>query len=280
MNRARVVAVLAALIASQAQAARSPPVVAPEPTVEDAKPGYWFYKKEPEPEEEAATEESPKQKPMTAPPSEQALLAMPVKQVEKMIEDYREYALFTMQPQHVTWYYQMVDFARRRSRAFMNVSEVVMLGNPTLNMNSVYPTNAPGTNARVAQREATITSRLRSEQSNAALVMLTSRGCGFCEAQRGILKYFRDKYGWQIREVDIAEHPEAVTRFGTTTTPSTFLIVKGISDWQPIAVGVESLPKVEENTYRGIRLLRGETSPQQWTTNEYEDGGLLDPQRK
>lgn len=251
------------------------------PADKEVRRGYWFYKKpkEPEPAEDSPVE-AQAMKPMTAPPKEADLLKLPPKQVEKMIEDYREYALYTMEPENVRWYYEMVDFARRRARAFMNVTEVVMLNNSTLNMNTEYPVNAPGSNARIARRESTISTRLNQEGRNAALIMLTSKGCGYCEAQRGILKFFQQKYGWMVREVDIQEHPEAVTRFGTTSTPSVFLIVKESQDWMPVAVGVEALPKIEENSYRALRMLRGETTAQQWTTNEYEDGGLLDPQRK
>ena len=36
-------------------------------------------------------------------------------------EDYRQYALWKLTPEHVTWYYGLQDFARRRSRAFMDV---------------------------------------------------------------------------------------------------------------------------------------------------------------
>ena len=275
---------------STAKVSMAKPAAAAQPAAadKDNKPGYWFYKKPPPPpedeekaEEEKQQEEAVKFMPdLAAPPPESELLKMPPKQVEKMIEDYREYALYTMEPEKVRWYYEMIDFARRRSRAFMNVTEVVMLSSPKLNMNTEYPTNAPGSTARQQRRESTVTQRLAYEGRNAALIMLTSQGCGFCEAQRGILKFFQQKYGWAIREVDINEHPEAVTRFGTASTPSVFLIVKESQDFMPVAVGVESLPKIEENSYRAIRMLKGETTAQQWTTNEYQDGGMLDPQRK
>lgn len=265
--------------ASIKQSASNPAPAGNAPT--DAKRGYWFYKKPPEPveEEKAAETEKIVQKVMGPPPSEAELLKIPVKQVEKMIEDYREYAVYTTDVEATRWYYQMIDFARRRSRAFMNVSEVVMLNSPGLNMNTEYPTNVPGSNARIARRDGAIQQRLSLERENAALILLTSQGCGFCEAQRGILKFFQQKHGWTFREIDINQFPDAVTRFGTSSTPTTVLIVKGSPDWLPVAVGVESLPKVEENSYRAIRMLRGETTAQQWTTNEHEDGGLLDPQR-
>ena len=40
--------------------------------------------------------------------------------------------LATQLTETVRWYYTLQDFARRRARAFMNVSEVVMLQNPDL----------------------------------------------------------------------------------------------------------------------------------------------------
>ena len=258
----------------------SPAAAAVQPDRAESAPvrqGYWFYQKKDE-DKPQETEPQPVQA-LGPPPAEDQLLKMHPTQVSKLIEDYRQYALYTMQPEQVRWYFQLQDFARRRSRAFMNVTELVMLENPALNMNVEYPVNAPGNNARVLQREQTIGSRLQRERDGAALVMLSQEGCGFCEAQRGVLKYFEQKHGWEIKEVDIHQRPDIATRFATTTTPTTFILFKS-GEWAPIAVGVESLPRLEENAYREIRRLHGETSPEQFTTLEYEDGGLLDPSRR
>lgn len=268
-------AAVAPAAAAPAAAPASPKAPAgPEPT----KRGYWFYDKPKEVEEKKA-EPSPVT-PLAAPPKEDDLLKMHPTQVSKLIEEYRQYALFTMEPEQVRWYFELQDFARRRSRAFMNVTELVMLNNPQLNMNAEYPTNVPGSNARVARREATIQQRLSRERGKVALIMLSSQACGFCEAQRGTLKFFQQKHGWEVREVDIQQRPDMVTRFGTSSTPTTFIIFRDTGNWMPVAVGVESVPRIEENAYRAIRMINGETTPEQFTMQEHEDGGLLDPTRR
>lgn len=234
--------------------------------------GYWFNKETKEPEDSTYADLGP-------PPSESELASMHPKQVEKLIEDYRQFALWKTEPTHVEWYYRLQDHARRRSLAFMNVTEYVMLRNADLNMNSEYPTNTPGQNARVAARDSALKQRLARERDSAALVFLTQPGCGYCDAQRAVLKYFQDAHGWAIREIDITQDALAVTRFGTDYTPTTILIFRDNKDWVPVAVGSESLPKLEESVYRSLRLARGEISPQQFTTREYQDGGMNDPQR-
>ncbi len=259
-------------------AAPASAAVAPSTVDVRAKRGYWFYEKPAEKVEAAPIEPEPAP-PMPPPPPEDKLLQMHPKQVEKLIGDYREYALYTMKPEHVRWYYQMQDYARRRSRAFMNVTEMVMLNSPDLNMNTVYPTNTPGNNARVSRREAVVQSRLQKEAPKAALVLLTTQSCTFCEAQRSTIKYFQQKHGWQVREFDLKERPEMVAKFGTSYTPTTVVIFRETGEWMPVAVGVDTLPRLEESVYRSVRAINGETTPEQFTTNEDQDGGVLDPQR-
>lgn len=277
----RVFALLLIGLAGVVTAADPPPSPKAAPAVTPPKHGYWFYQEPPKPEDappEAIVPEAVKV--MPPPPPKEVLLQMPVEQVSRLITDYRQYALHTMKPEHVTWYFQMQDFARLQSRAFMNVTQMVMLQNPSLNMNTEYPTNVPGTNARVAQFQKSIDERLDRERGQAALVLLTSQGCAYCEAQRGILKYFQQKHGWDVAEIDIQERPEVAARFATSYTPTTVVIFRGTESWFPVAVGVETLPKVEENTYAGVRQMRGESTPEQFTLKEYQEGGMLDPNRR
>lgn len=241
------------------------------------KKGYWFYEEPPPAEEPAAENEH---KPLPPPPDEAALLKMPPKAVEKLLEDYRANALVSAQPEQVKWYYQLQDFARRRAMAFTNVTEYVMLQNPDLNMNTVYPTNTSGGQARRSQRQTAIEQRLAAERGSAAVIFLTSRGCGFCEAQRATLKYFQQRHGWEVREFDIGDNPQMKVRFGTDYTPTTVVIFRGSQDWMPVAVGVETVAKVEESIYRAVRMMRGETGADQWTLQDYQHGSTLDPIRR
>lgn len=241
----------------------------------ESKCGYWFYK-EPPPDEETKDDEP---KTLPPPPLESELVKMKPADFQKTLQSYLDQALTTLQPQHVQWYYQLQDFARRRSRAFMNVTEMVMLNNPTLNMNTAYPVSPPGINARVTQRQSSFDERLAREKDSAAIVLLTRASCGMCEAQRGVLKYFQQKHDWKVTEFDIGEHPEIAAKFSTEFTPTTIVIFRGSTDWMPVAVGVETVPRIEEGVYKALRAMHGETTPQQFGTQEFEDGGIMDPQR-
>jgi len=240
------------------------------------KRGYW-WKAEPPP---AAATEDPTYQPLAAPPDEAALLALHPKQVETLIEAYRQNAVWQATPESVRWYYQLQDFARRRARAFMNITEVVMLENPDLNLQTVYPTNPVGQAARVAQRSSSMAQRLAEEAGRAALVLLTQRGCPYCDEQRKILNYFQSKHGWDIREIDIRESPELAARFATTYTPTTVVLFRDSPDWAPVALGVETLERVEESVYRALRRVRGEVTPDQYSLQEFNDGGPYDPRRE
>jgi conjugal transfer pilus assembly protein TraF len=245
--------------------------------VSSEKQGFW-WKKDPPPE--PASEPEPSEQDLGPPPTEAELLKLHPKQVAKLIEDYRDYALWKMEPEHVTWYYTLQDFARRRSRAFMNVTDVVMLEHPALNMNTVYPESPPGQDARLEQFNASIAARLDEERDQAGLVLLTRKGCRYCDAQRTALKYFQTRHGWEIKEIDIEEFPSVAARFGVDYTPTTVVIFRGSDQWMPVSVGVDTVPAIEEGLYKALRLIHGETTPQQFDVHEYQDGGPYDPNRR
>lgn len=267
-------AVLATLSAGACALAASTGVTTPNadapPAPAEEKRGYWWKKAPPAPKD-------PRE--MTAPPAAARLVAMHPKELEQLLESYKDYAIWKQTPESVQWYYQVQDAVRLKSRAFMNVTEMVMLENPQLNMQTEYPTNPVGQAARYQARLGEIEARLHAERDQAALIMLSQEGCEYCEAQRGILKYFQSKYGWDVREMDVREHPEAMARFGTQYTPTTLVIFRGRADWQPVALGVETLERVEESTYRAIRYVNGEVTPEQYTLEERHDGGIYDPRR-
>ena len=241
------------------------------------KRGYWWNA---EPPPQAAIDAQPQYRPLGPPPAEAALLALHPKQVEELIESYRQNAVWQATPESVRWYYQLQDFARRRALAFMNVTEVVMLENPDLNLQTVYPTNPVGQAARVAQRTSSMDQRLAEEAGHAALVLLTRRGCPYCDEQRKILNYFHAKHGWDIREVDIEDSPQLAARFAITYTPTTVVLFRDSPDWAPVALGVETLERVEESAYRALRRVHGEVAPDQYSLQEFNDGGPYDPRKE
>jgi conjugal transfer pilus assembly protein TraF len=239
------------------------------------KQGYWWNDTPPAPFEEGVAHPE-----LGPPPNAEELSKLHPKDLEKMIEDYREYALWKMSPETVRWYFEMQDAARVRARAFMNVTGLVMLENPQLNMHTVYPTNPAGEQARITQRTRVIGEKLATAAGRAALVMLSREGCEYCEAQRGILQHFATKHGWDVRELDLDRHPQAALRFGTQFVPTTILIFRDQPVWQPVSVGVETVENVEEGVYSALRYVSGEVAPEQYTLKEFQDGGIQDPLRR
>ena len=85
-----------------------------------------------------------------------------------------------------------------------------------------------------------------------------------------------NKYHWQVKRIDINENPQLEQRFGITITPSLLLIYKGSQDYIPVSSGVASMAEIEEKIYRGMRLLNGEITPEEYSLYEFQRGGSFD----
>jgi conjugal transfer pilus assembly protein TraF len=109
-----------------------------------------------------------------------------------------------------------------------------------------------------------------------ALVMFVRPGCEFCEEERKIVKWFTNTTGWIVKEVDITRQPELANRFGVTITPSLILIQKGNKEYMPVSAGVAAANEIEEKTYRTVRLLKKEITPEEYSLYEFQRGGSYD----
>ena len=85
-----------------------------------------------------------------------------------------------------------------------------------------------------------------------------------------------DKYGWQIKPIDLQQNPELAARLGVDTTPSLILIKKGNDGYIPVSTGVTALDDIEVRLYRGIRLLNGDTTPENWSLYGFQKGQGFD----
>lgn len=238
------------------------------------KHGYWWYQKcSPT---EAVKKDKDAHPDLGPPPSEEQLAKLYPTDVEKLIQQYRDYALWKLTPQHVTWYYQLQDFARRRSQAFTDVTKYVMQTEPQLNVQTEYPENDPGLAARNSDMNNAISARLDAERDDAAMIIFTKKNCSYCVAQRSALKYFEQKHGWIVKEIDVDDHPEAKAKFGIEYEPTSIVVFKGTDKWFPVSVGVETTSGIEENLYQALRLLHGETKPEDFSLYGFQEGGVYD----
>ena len=175
-------------------------------------------------------------------------------------------------------YLTMQDIARRKSAAFSSaVQFVTQKDAATLSVNDVYPSTIPGVEARTQMREKEVSDTIRAAKDNHAILFFWKPGCIFCEKQVDILKYFTEKYGWEIKPINIQEQTALASRFNITTTPTLLLIRQGSEQYMPISVGVISMEEMEQKSYQAIRYLNGDTTPETFTNQEFEKGGSLDP---
>lgn len=187
-------------------------------------------------------------------------------------------AVQTPNEKNILEYLIMQDVARRKALAYANATKfVTQKYSDKFNINQVYPTTTPGISARVQEQQKEISGTILAARENHALLFFVGQGCGFCDKQAAILTYFVEKYGWQIKPIDIGRHSTLAARFNIATTPTLVLIKNGTEQSMPISVGVVALSEMERKLYQAIRYMGGETNIDTFQTYDYQKGGALDP---
>jgi conjugal transfer pilus assembly protein TraF len=175
-------------------------------------------------------------------------------------------------------YLTMQDVARRKALAYANATKfVTQKYSDKFNISQVYPTTAPGISAKVQEQQKEISSTILAAREDHALLFFVGQGCGFCDKQAAILAYFVEKYGWQVKPIDIGQFTTLAARFNVTTTPTLVLIKNGTEQSMPVSIGVVAQSELERKLYQAIRYLGGETNIETFQTYDYQKGGALDP---
>jgi conjugal transfer pilus assembly protein TraF len=237
--------------------------------------GYWWGEKSVIADDPDVEDKYPPPPPN---PQFEDLMTKHPREIKALEEQYREYAVWQRTPEAPRDYWTVVDAARRVARSFTALTAVTMLSHPELNARAQNPITNAGREAKRRIRDDEVNQILAGAGKEFALVMFSQPGCQYCQLQRNALGFFTDKHGWPYREVDIIQQPGIAQRFNVTMTPVTILIKKGTDKWMNIAVGAESIPSIEDNAYRAVRLLKGQITPSQFYTPESVEGGFFDPQ--
>ena len=251
----------------------------------DAEDGYYWYKdpvKEkpvvPDKKKIRSDESPPKRKlPNMADYTYEQLWGLHPDDFNQLQEDFKKKAVMTLDPGDVTAYKTLQDIARRKAVAYMNVDQVVTQANPELSLENDVP-YIPG--ARTADNRMAMADQdalLSSKRGSFGLIVFNRQNCPYCEEQKGILGYFQNYFGWDIKNVDITEQPGAATKFNVEITPTIILVKKGSSDYFPVSSGVIAMNQLKDRLYGGIKTLTGEQTIQQYGVKEYQKGGGLDP---
>ena len=242
----------------------------------DMKKGWWWYQ---DPPKEEPKKEDPKQEkksrrlPSMKDYTREQLWRMHPDDFQELLMDFQKKAVMELTEESVNEYLVMQDIASKRSLAYANVAAYVQQKNPELGVPE-YSVAAPGMAATTRMRNDEIEGRIRAAKDDYALLYFYSPGCEFCKAQDGILRFFQDKYGWEIRAYEL--NSALASRLNITIAPSTVLIYRNSRDYIPVSAGVMSLSDIELRLYRGMRLLAGENSPQNFSLYEFQKGGSFD----
>lgn len=233
--------------------------------------GWWWYEDPPQTKQT----EKPEPPPQSAYTPEE-MWTMDPDQLREYAEDVKKEAVRLPSEENVRRHYLVQDLIRRKAVAFVNASEVVWQKHPELSVAKDSPLAAPGrkavTREKVEERERVLENGMR----DFALLYFKSEGCPFCQEQEGILSYFQDRFGWTIKPIDVDQKPALASRFGILTTPTLLLIKRGSEEYIPVTAGVASASEIEAKLYRGIRLMRGEVSPENFNLYDFQKGGGFD----
>lgn len=238
--------------------------------------GYWWGKgfNEPVETEEEKKDEYPTPAPL---PDSKALMDMHPEQLRALEKEHMDYALWKQTPEAVQDYYRIITAIRKKAKTFAALASYNNMVNPKLSTAFDAPASNQGIKVKREVRKQTISTKLSQNSTEFALVLFTSKSCSYCESSRSVNRIFNNRHGWIIKEVDIDENPQLAARHDIEQTPTTIVIRRNSSESMPVAFGVESVPSLEENAYRAVRLMLGEITPKEFFSSEEQKGRALDP---
>jgi conjugal transfer pilus assembly protein TraF len=246
---------------------------------EDAKKGWYWYQKEPvkpkkrdEEKKQTARRRLPSLKDYTT----EELWNMHPDDFQPLLKEFHKKAVQRPTEDNVREYYIVQDVARRKALAYTNVTGMVMQKYPELAVGADYPTAIPGRNALIRQQTKEIRDRIEQAKGDYGLTYFYSPDCQYCQEQDGILEHFVKRYDWEIKKLDSGKETRLASMFNITGVPRLILIYRGSQDYLPVSSGVASLADIEERLYRGIRLLAGEITPEEYTLYDFQRGGAFD----
>ncbi len=248
----------------------------------DRKTGWWWYQ-DPKKESDNKEEEKLDLQPVKPVPSivnmpDETLWSLHPDQFQELLLKLQKKAVQNPTEETMSDYTRMLDMARRKSVVFANASMLYVQQHPQYDVAAAEPITAPGRVATIKQTAQDVEDKINKAAGNYGIIYFYAPECNYCEAQTPILKYFTDKYNWEIKPYDTVSDSKVAEAFNVTVTPTILLIGRNNGEYLIVSSGVISLPDMEERIYRGIRLLEGETNVENYSTYDYQKGGVLDPQ--
>lgn len=244
---------------------------------EDAKRGYYWYEVYLEEEETEESDLLPDTHPAPDTKPFDDLWTMHPDDFQAYVDQVQKYAIQYPTEENVARYFYVNMVSAKKSKAFASVASLVAQTHPKLTTDQTYPLTSPGRRAMSKIQHTEKDSLLLKAKDDYALILFVQARCDFCDSQKGIMRFFVNKYDWPVRYLDIHDHSDFAAEVGVEMTPTLILIKKGEKDIIPIASGVLSLNDMTQRIYRSVRLLEGDIMPEQLDIYDYELNTPADP---
>ncbi len=249
----------------------------------DSGKGWWWYEKPEQKTETTEAEKStekPKQSPAFKDFTYDQMWNMHPDQFRDFADTVKKKAVQTPTEGNVKEYYEVQEIARKKALAFTNVAQYVWQKYPELTTKKDYPITTPGNLARVSQIADERQRKLQEARDEFAMVYFSRPDCSYCDEQSKILDWFTKTSNWTVKQVNINENPALAAKFNVEITPTIILIQKGNQDYFPVSAGVISADEIEDKTYRAVRLLKGEITPEEYSLYDFQRGGGYDIKKR
>ncbi len=250
----------------------------------DSGKGWWWYEKEQEKKEEKEKKPLQQKKTKKLPSLKDytydEIWNLHPDEFEKFAEELKKKAVQNPSEENVKEYYEVQEIARKKALAFTNVAQFVWQKYPDLTTAKDYPVATPGNLSRVGQIQEEKQRKLRDNKEEFALVYFYRTDCDYCRQQQPIIDWFTGSTGWQVKKINVEESPGLAGKFGVETTPAMILIQKGNQDFFPVSSGLITAEEIEDKTYRAVRLLKGEITPEEFSLYDFQRGGGFDVRKR
>lgn len=227
--------------------------------------GYQKYENKKEQEKEAKKEESRQERIETTKwPTYEEALKMKPSELKKWLQRAAEEAVANPTEKNVLRWATYMKATREKSLAFAGAVAWVLQNHPELTYNQYFPIVFPAKRALLVEKTKEIEGRLRQESEDFALILFVSKDAPYTKGAMSICKYFAQKYGWRVEIVDADENPLLARAMGVTYIPQAWVISrKGYKPFLAMT-GIVSLKDLERAIYKGIKIVKGEMSPEEY----------------
>jgi len=242
-----------------------------ESQTNDVKKGWHWYEIIPEKVEPEESEKDNLRKPLPQLPERAKMMDMHPEEIREMLTKYHEQAIWRPTAENVKNYLRVQDVMQKKAVAMSAAQAFVMMTSPELNTAKEYPLNKVGMDDYRSARKNEIGSQLSKYRDKYGMIFFVEKSCTFCGTQHTILQSFADRHGWNVAIIDIKENPSVALRFSVEYTPQIIIAKRNTKKWMSVAVGVEPIVQLEENTYRAVRSMENNSTPDQFYTMDFEE---------